>query len=362
MNTTSLKADVLQLLSIARQQELAFIENLSETERNAIGTQEEWSAKDMIANIAAWKRMQTEKLVTAIRGETPPVWKDMALVNQINADIFTKYHDYSWQQVMQTSEQAYNDLVAQVERMSEAELTDSQRYEWQDGEPLYGETLGNGLWYPYTYLTQFYQRQGEIERAFHMYEMVIQVMREMGMPPHMLGGALYNLACTYATNGQPDKAIGALSEALRLRPSLVEWSKQDTDLESLHSSSTFSALYKAIGESIQSSNLIAPNELYKQLGREEKPLVIDVRGPKEYEAGHVQGAINITLGQLPKKLAKISRGQSVITYCNMHHRGESRGERAATLLSEQGYEVRTLDGGFPEWEAQGLPVEKTVRK
>ncbi len=46
----------------------------------------------------------------------------------------------------------------------------------------------------------------------------------------------------------------------------------------------------------------------------------------------------------------------------MHHRGESRGERATAMLREQGYQARTLDGGFPAWKEQGFPVEEALVK
>ena len=360
MTTTPLKPGILRLLAIARRQELAFVERLSEQERNEVGTQERWSAKDMVANIAAWKQLQTGKLATAIRGETPPEWKDMALVNQMNADIFLKYREYSWQQVMQEAEQSYEALVAQVESLSEEELTDGQRYEWNGGEALYGETLGNGVWYPYTCITRYYQQGGENARAIGVYETLVEAIRQVAISDDMIGGAYYNLACICATSGQPEKAIVALSEALRLRPSLAEWAQQDSDLQSLHDNPAFKALFEAFTENSHSNNLIAPHELYEQVRGDAKPLVIDVRGPKEYEEGHVQGAINIPLGQLPKKLAKIAHDREVVTYCNMHHRGESRGERAAALLREHGYQVKTLDGGYPGWKEQGLPVEEHI--
>ena len=57
--------------------------------------------------------------------------------------------------------------------------------------------------------------------------------------------ALYNLACFYATTGQPDKALPLLPEALRLRPDLVEWSKEDSDLDTLRDMPAFQALYAA---------------------------------------------------------------------------------------------------------------------
>jgi len=46
----------------------------------------------------------------------------------------------------------------------------------------------------------------------------------------------------------------------------------------------------------------------------------------------------------------------------MHYRGESRGERAAAMLREQGYQARALDGSYPGWKEQGFPVEEAPLK
>ena len=81
-----------------------------------------------------------------------------------------------------------------------------------------------------------------------------------------------------------------------------------------------------------------------------QPFVIDVRGAAEYAEGHVDGAINIPFGQLERQLASIPRDRLVVTYCNMHHRGESRGERAAALLNKHGIQAHVLDGGYPAWQ------------
>lgn len=105
------------------------------------------------------------------------------------------------------------------------------------------------------------------------------------------------------------------------------------------------------------NNLISPEDLYTGLCAAAPPVIIDVRGPSEFAAGHVQGARNISLGQLARKLAQIPRDRPVVTYCNMHHRGESRGERGADLLREHGFQAQTLDGGYPAWTDAGLPVE-----
>jgi rhodanese-related sulfurtransferase len=103
----------------------------------------------------------------------------------------------------------------------------------------------------------------------------------------------------------------------------------------------------------------SPQELSSRLGRAEAPTVIDVRGDDEYVAGHVRGALHIPLDELDEHLAEIPQDRPVVTYCNMRHRGDSRGERAAELLREQGYEATALDGGYPAWAAGGNPVETT---
>ena len=84
--------------------------------------------------------------------------------------------------------------------------------------------------------------------------------------------------------------------------------------------------------------------------------MIDVRGASEYAEGHVDGAVNIPLGQLERQLARIPRDRLVVTYCNMHHRGESRGERAAALLNKRGVQARVLDGGYPAWQESAVLV------
>ncbi len=44
----------------------------------------------------------------------------------------------------------------------------------------------------------------------------------------------------------------------------------------------------------------------------------------------------------------------------MFHRGMSRGERAASLLTQSGFDARALDGGYPGWKQAGLPVEEAA--
>ena len=81
--------------------------------------------------------------------------------------------------------------------------------------------------------------------ASELLEKAVVQEQALGTLPNDRGAALYNLACFYATTGQPDKALPLLPQALRLRPDLVEWSKQDSDLDVLRDLPAFKALYEA---------------------------------------------------------------------------------------------------------------------
>ncbi|MHB8625302.1 MAG: rhodanese-like domain-containing protein [Aggregatilineales bacterium] len=129
--------------------------------------------------------------------------------------------------------------------------------------------------------------------------------------------------------------------------------------DQVHAKAMQNLLRPVVGEpETVKSDLIDPAALRTQLDSDRKPLVIDVRGAQEYAAGHVQSAVNIRLADLPKKLKKLPNNVSIVTYCNMHHPGQSRGERAAALLADNGFKAMAIDGGFPAWQDAGLPVEK----
>lgn len=358
MSNTPMKPRILALLQFARQQEQQLVHGLSDTERNAIGTLHDWTAKDFLVNIMLWKQLQTQKLAMALRGEPLPVWRDMELVHRLDSEAFARHQHDSFQEALAEAEHVYDGFIAQVESMSEEELTSPDR--WQEGEPLWHETLGNGLWHPCSQLVACYLKLDDKPSTFQLQESLLATVRQADLPPETLGGALYNCACFYAVSGWSEKAIVLLSEALRLRPSLIEWSKHDTDFDALRADPAYEAIYQdpTLLASAPASDLIAPRELYASRDGEQSPMIIDVRGPSEYAAGHIQGAINISMGQLSRKLKQIPRDQPVVTYCNMHHRGESRGERAAALLREQSYQARTIDGGYPAWKEAGLPVEE----
>src|SRR6185437_9231718 len=119
----------------------------------------------------------------------------------------------------------------------------------------------------------------------------------------------------------------------------------------------FQALYDDPMLQAPASVLVTADELCDWLKETTPPVIVDVRGSTEYAVGHIAGALNIPVGMLKRKHTSIPTDRVVITYCNMHHRGESRGEQAAAQLRELGLDAPTLDGGYPGWKYHGFPVE-----
>ena len=79
---------------------------------------------------------------------------------------------------------------------------------------------------------------------------------------------------------------------------------------------------------------------------------MDVRPSIEFEFGHISGAISVPMNELMEQLKTISKDKEIIAYC----RGPFcvLADEAVKLLSEQGYSVRRLDEGYPEWKMKQL--------
>ena len=76
-------------------------------------------------------------------------------------------------------------------------------------------------------------------------------------------------------------------------------------------------------------------------------LLLDVREPSEFTAGHVEGALNIPLPQLRARLAELPGDREIWVYCAAGHRSYY----ALRILRQHGYScVRNLSGGFSTYK------------
>jgi rhodanese-related sulfurtransferase len=84
-------------------------------------------------------------------------------------------------------------------------------------------------------------------------------------------------------------------------------------------------------------------------------LLIDVRQPDEWNAGHAPNARLIPLGSLASRLAEVPRDREVVLIC----RSGNRSGLAQRQLLQLGYEqVFNVSGGMHAWARAGLPVER----
>lgn len=87
-------------------------------------------------------------------------------------------------------------------------------------------------------------------------------------------------------------------------------------------------------------------------------VVLDVRPPAEYAAGHIRGAVSVPIGDLRARLQDIDSGVHVVAYCRGSYCVYA--DEAVRLLVEAGREAARLEDGFPEWAAARLPVARGV--
>jgi rhodanese-related sulfurtransferase/DNA-binding HxlR family transcriptional regulator len=83
-------------------------------------------------------------------------------------------------------------------------------------------------------------------------------------------------------------------------------------------------------------------------------VVIDVRHPAEYAAGHIDGARSIPLPDLHHRMAELSQGADVVAYCRGRYCVYA--DEAVRHLVDRGINAARLEDGYPEWHRAGLPI------
>ena len=84
----------------------------------------------------------------------------------------------------------------------------------------------------------------------------------------------------------------------------------------------------------------------------EGALVLDVREPGEYSAGHVPGAQLIPLNRLPQYVSDLPRGQRIYVICASGNRSLA----AAGFLANAGLDAVSVAGGTGAWQRAGRAI------
>jgi len=81
-------------------------------------------------------------------------------------------------------------------------------------------------------------------------------------------------------------------------------------------------------------------------------VVLDVREPHEWAAGHIEGAVHIPLGDIPARVGELDPSVRTLVVCHLG----GRSARATQWLHAQGHDVTNIAGGMEAWEAAGRPT------
>lgn len=108
---------------------------------------------------------------------------------------------------------------------------------------------------------------------------------------------------------------------------------------------------------VNSTAQITSETLAAQIQTQTAPLVLDVRTPEEYAAGHIPGAINIEFRELEARLAElpIASDEAIVVYCEQ---GVRAGVAEKTLAAAGFTAVLHLQGDMVAWRQQKLPIAR----
>jgi len=113
--------------------------------------------------------------------------------------------------------------------------------------------------------------------------------------------------------------------------------------------------------SIQNVGVDAAKELVAQ---DESVVVLDVRTPEEYEAGHIQGALNINIRNenFSNMVSMLDRNKTYMVHCSANVEN-GRTDKSLKIMNNLGFKkLLDMSGGIVAWTQRGNPVVQETDK
>jgi len=237
--TDSTKKDKLgKLIADVRTEEQALWDSLRDEERNATGEINRWAPKDHLAHTTFWTERMVAQLQAATGGEPLGSIEDY---QKTNDEVFEANKNRNWEDVLAWATDVNRQLHTAFDAVSEKILEDSAGTAGTGGRPLW-QYVALSVYHPMHHVTDMYLERGDFQSAQSVQERVAEGLAALDDSDAWQGRTLYNLACFYALHDKPQRALTLLETAIKLSPNLVEWSKQDNDLDSVRDLPEFQAL------------------------------------------------------------------------------------------------------------------------
>lgn len=238
------KEKVLKALTVGQSLTEEFMHSLDASQRTTPGDFLRWSAKDQFTHNRAWIDTTIERMQARLRGQPGPSYPDE---NKRNQQIYKDNVSVSFDAAYSALKASLKHLYDETARMSDDALESSD----SGPAPMWRGIINNGLTHLILHLATYWIEQGQPERGMALYQRAADAAITIDDSPEWRGEHIYNHACMLAINGRRAEALPLLREALAANPSLLEWSKQDSDLVSLHGDPDYEALYTEAGKTAQ---------------------------------------------------------------------------------------------------------------
>jgi NADPH-dependent 2,4-dienoyl-CoA reductase/sulfur reductase-like enzyme/rhodanese-related sulfurtransferase len=143
-----------------------------------------------------------------------------------------------------------------------------------------------------------------------------------------------------------EKRIDVLATALAGKLSLHDLAELDLAYAPPYSSANDPvnlAAFVGLNDINRQSPLVTAAQLASEIASSTPPVVLDVRTLREFEQGHVKGALHIPVDDLRFELAAIPKGRRVVVYC----RSGYRAHLALRILHQSGFaDLANVTGGY----------------
>jgi hypothetical protein len=138
------RAELLAELQSEQKAWEGLLAQIGEDRLDEPGVQGEWSIKDIVAHLTAWRRRTVRRLEAAVAGQPEPAhdWPiDLHEDDEINAWFHERDRGQSLRETLAESRRVFDKLVSAIEKFPEDALDDPERLPWMQGAPVSGATF-----------------------------------------------------------------------------------------------------------------------------------------------------------------------------------------------------------------------------
>ncbi|KUK46828.1 MAG: Rhodanese domain protein [Anaerolinea thermophila] len=234
----TIKDKIKKIIEVVSADQQKLLDNLTEQEKEEIGSVKRWSFKNVLIHSTFWWNIFLENLQDSADGKE--IKKTPEDINQINDQLLEKHCHDSWESVLKENTQVRENILKWLESFSEDELMDTELYEWTHGRALYHQFLGD-CWHDEWHFSRYLAEHDRLDEGVALQENLVAQLKIL---PEWEYIAVYNLACFYSVSGMKPEAITTLKKALKMRPDMKEWSKEDPDFENIRNEPEYKKIYE----------------------------------------------------------------------------------------------------------------------